>query len=58
MKNITITTYWTAEEADTVYQFLSELRMAIWQSYGSEIEQMYREIEQEETEGFNDDLPF
>ena len=58
MKRITLTTYWSAAEADTVYQFLGELRAAIWQVYGQEIEQMYREIEQEETEGFNDDLPF
>ena len=57
MKRLTLNVYWTTEEADAVYQFLGELRAAIWQAYGQEIEQLYREIEQDETEAFNDDLP-
>jgi len=37
MKTLKITTHWTAEEADAVYQCLDDLKEAIWQCYGEEI---------------------
>ncbi|WED22030.1 hypothetical protein L3Q72_17810 [Vibrio sp. JC009] len=58
MRRIAVTIYWSAEEADTVYQFLGELREVIWQIYGQDIEEMYREATSQETDSFNDDLTF
>lgn len=63
MKILKIPTYWTAEEADSIYQCLGELRTMIWQAYGKDIQQWYAELHQQQTENeergeFNDDLPF
>lgn len=57
MRRIAVTLYWSAEEADNVYQFLGELREVIWQVYGQDIEQMYRKAESQK-EDFSDDLTF
>lgn len=37
MKILKITTYWSAEEEESIYQLLDELKDAIWQSYGEDI---------------------
>jgi len=37
-------TYWTAEQADGIYEFLGDLRVAIWEQYGGEIDQLYDEL--------------
>ena len=62
MKTIKVTTHWTAEEADNLYQLLDELKTAIWQAYGEEIAAMYKERQQgpenKGLEEFNDELPF
>lgn len=63
MKTLRITTYWSAAEADCIYQLLDELRVAIWQQYGEEITQMYEEIKLEQQKGdessqLNEELPF
>lgn len=65
MKTLRITTYWTPEEADCVYQLLDELRAAVWQSYGEEITAMHKAIWEEENnkrdsgdEEENYELPF
>ncbi len=61
MKTLKITTHWTVEEADCVYQLLGVLQSAIWEEYGDDIEQMHRAIwaEQKEREKtFFDDIPF
>jgi hypothetical protein len=61
VKTLKITTHWTPEEADCIYQFLGELQSAIWEAYGDDIEQMHRTIwaEQKEREKtFYDDIPF
>ncbi len=42
MKILKLTTHWTAEEADCIYQLLDEFRGAIWESYGHDIELLYR----------------
>lgn len=42
MKTTRLTTYWTADEADTVVAFLDELRDSLWESYGEKITEMRR----------------
>lgn len=63
MKVLRITTHWTAEEADCIYQLLDEFKSVIWEHYGDEIIEMHKviQLEQQGCEGsqeFNDDLPF
>lgn len=48
MKIIKIPTFWNAEQADTVYQFLLELKDAIWQEYQADIQRMYEQIREEQ----------
>ena len=48
MKILKITTHWTADEADCVYQLLDEFRCAIWESYGHDIELLYRDRYEEQ----------
>lgn len=65
MKTLKITTHWTTEEADYIFNVLGELQSMIWESYGDDLAQMYqqmseeqqnRELEVEET--LNDEIPF
>ena len=61
MKILKITTHWTAEEADCIYQLLGDLQSVIWQNYGEDIQRMHERIREEqlETEGaFFDEIPF
>ena len=63
MKTLRITTYWTAEQADCVYQLLGDLRSVLWDHYGDEITEMYDEIRVEQQEHadsveVNHELPF
>lgn len=63
MKILKITTHWTPEEADCVYQFLDDLKEALWQSYGEDIVHMYKTLHDEQQAGneecdFNDEIPF
>lgn len=62
MKIIRIPTFWTAEQADTIHEFLGELRAAVWQEYHEDIQQLYddvREQAQEHTDNdFDDDITF
>lgn len=44
MKILKITTHWTPEEADAIYQFLDNYKEALWQSYGEDIVQMHKTI--------------
>ena len=48
MKTIKFTTYWRAEDADTVIGLLDDLRDAIWAAYGLEIAEMYKAIAEEQ----------
>jgi len=60
-----LTTYWTLDAAATAIDFLDVLRNALWETYGEQITEMYREtcdtriqdINQCELE-FDDDIPF
>lgn len=63
MKTLRITTYWSTEEADCVYQFLDEFKMTIWQQYGEDITKMHEKIrdEQQKNNGsseMNEEFPF
>jgi len=42
VKTLKITTHWTPEEADCIYQFLDDLKQALWRCYGEDIEQMHK----------------
>ncbi len=44
MKVTRLTTYWTADQADTVIDFLDTLRDELWETYGEQIVNMHREI--------------
>ena len=63
MQTIKIPTFWSAEEADLVDQFLGELQAVIWQQYHHDIEQMYDEVRKEQArhedpDGFDDEIEF
>ncbi len=62
MRKILLSTYWTASEAHTVLEFLTELQAAIKVNYADELNEFYREIANEELqEGFDfedDAIPF
>jgi hypothetical protein len=63
MKILKITTHWSAEEAEGIYQLLDEFKDAIWQSYGEDILEMHKTMQLEkqdsdEHEDFNDETPF
>ena len=38
-----IPTYWTPEQAFAVFQLIDDLREAIWQCYGPQIQDEYRD---------------
>ena len=38
-----IPTYWTPEQAFAVFQLIDDLRDAIWQCYGPQIQDQYRD---------------
>ncbi len=61
MKTLKITTHWTTEEADCIYQLLGELQSVIWQNYGADIDHMYdliRKKQRERDEAYIDEIPF
>lgn len=63
MKTLKITTHWTPEEADCIYQFLDDFKQAFWQCYGEDIVQMHKTIhaqkqKRDEEEESDDELLF
>jgi len=63
MKTLKITTYWSAEQADCIYQLLGDLRSVVWDCYGEEIAELYEQIrveqqESQESAEINHELPF
>jgi len=62
LKILRIPSYWTAEQADTIHEFLGELQAAVWQAYHADIQQMYDEIKtQSQTDShdyFDDEIDF
>tara|TARA_R110002074_G_scaffold194107_1_gene360187 strand:+ start:327 stop:524 length:198 start_codon:yes stop_codon:yes gene_type:complete len=55
MKTLRVTTYWTPEQADCVYQLLDELKAAVWSSYGEEITEMHKAVWEEEQQERKDE---
>lgn len=58
-----MTTHWTSQEADAVYQFLDNFKEALWQQYGEDSVQMHKTIHDEWRDGheeseLNDEIPF
>jgi len=65
MNNTRLTTYWSSDDAATVIDFLDLLRDALWETYGDQITQMYREAYDDRFQDpnqceleFDDDIPF
>ena len=50
MKTLNITTHWTPEEAECIYQLLDDFKQALWQCYGEDIVQMHKTIQAEQKE--------
>jgi len=42
-RTVAITSVWRIEEAETVIEFLDELRAELWRAHGLEIERRYHE---------------
>ena len=65
MNTTRLTTYWTTDEAATAINFLDTLRDALWEAYGEQITEMYREAHDNGTQDinqcefeFNDEISF
>jgi len=63
MKILKITTHWSAEEAEGIYQLLDEFKDEIWKSYGEDILELHETMrfekqDDDEHEDFNDETPF
>ncbi|WP_419607289.1 hypothetical protein [Thiolapillus sp.] len=63
MRILKITTHWTTEEADCMFQFLDDFKEARWQCHGEDIVQMYKTTPDEQRAGneertFDDESPF
>ena len=63
MKILKITTHWSAEEAEGIYQLLNDFKDAIWQSYGEDILEMHKTMQLEKQnsdalEDSNNEKPF
>jgi len=52
-----IPTYWTPEQAFAVFQLIDDLREAIWQCYGPQIQDEYRDQFQPTTTDGTDKNP-
>ena len=65
MKFTQLVTYWQADEALQMIDFLDQLRDKLWETYGEEIQHLYRDRgydhndNDEQTDPpFNDDIDF
>jgi len=62
MKILRVPTFWTAEQADTIHEFLGELQAAVWQEYHEDILRMHEEVRDQVTESnadkFDDEIKF
>ena len=57
MKTLKITTHWTPEEADCIYQFLDDLKQALWKCYGEDIVQMHKTNQAQQQELYEEKQP-
>ena len=65
MKFTQLVTYWQADEALQMIDFLDQLRDKLWETYGEEIQQMHRDRAYDHSNDdklrnspFNDDVEF
>lgn len=62
MRKILLTTYWTASEVHNVLEFLAELQTTIKVNYADELNEFYRETDNEEQQELfdveDDAIPF
>ncbi len=63
MKVLRIPTFWTAEQADTIHEFLGELQAAVWQECHDDIQRMHEEVRKNKThvsdnDDFDDEVEF
>ncbi len=54
MRILKITTHWTPEEADCIYQFLDDFKEVLWHSYGEDLVQMHKTIHDAQQAGNED----
>ncbi len=54
MKTLKITTHWTPEQADCIYQFLDDFKQALWQCYGEDIVQMHKTVHAQQQERYEE----
>ena len=52
MKTLNITTHWTPEEVDCIYQFLDGLKQALRQCYGGDLVQMHKTVHAQQQERY------
>jgi hypothetical protein len=63
MRKLLLTTYYSPEEAHTIYQFLDDFKETLWANYSEEIMQAVSPPEEDDTgelahPDFFDDVPF
>ena len=66
MRKILLTTYYSPEEAHTIYQFLDDFKETLWANYSEEIMQAMSPPEEDQIDcngelihpDFFDDVPF
>lgn len=56
MKILRIPTSWTTEQADTIQEFLGEIRAAVWQEYGKDIYKIYDDMAHKAQQSIDTDL--
>jgi len=54
MKILHIPTYWTADQAETIHNFLGQVQAAVWQEYHEAIQGEYKEIKECQMQLFED----
>jgi len=48
MKPLKIMTHWTPQEAQCIYQLLDDLKLAVWESYGTDIMTMFDDVKNDQ----------
>jgi hypothetical protein len=54
VKTLKITTHWTPEEAECIYQLLDDFKQALWQCYGEDIVQMHKTIHAQQQDRYEE----
>jgi len=57
VKTLKITTHWTPEEADCIYQLLDNFKQALWHCYGEDIVQMHKTDYAQQQERYKENEP-